>query len=130
MGSGFSQATGATVQSINCPDVIEVKVGSRFDCTAVADNQRFTIAVELTDPTGPQFTWSTRGVLLLSRLEQFIQDQVKTKNGSSVTAKCDGKLRSANSGDTFECLVSNSQGQSRPAKITVKDDQGRVEVNL
>ncbi len=88
------------------------------------------IAVEITNATGPQFQWSTKGLLVLSKLEQFIQQQVKDKNGANVTADCSGKVRVAKPGDTFECRVIDAQGQSRPAKVTVKDDQGTVDVSV
>jgi hypothetical protein len=125
-----SKATGAAIQSLTCPAGTEVKVGSRFDCNAVSAGQSFAIAVEITNATGPQFQWSTKRLLVLSKLEQFIQQQIKDKNGISVTVDCGNSIRVANPGDTFECKVSDSQGQSRSAKITVKDDQGNVDVAL
>jgi hypothetical protein len=125
-----SSATGAAIQSLTCPAGFEVKAGSRFDCNAVSDGQSFTIAVEITNATGPQFQWSTKGLLVLSKLEQFIQQQIKDRNGINVTVDCGNSIRVANPGDTFECKVSDPQGQSRSAKITVKDGQGNVDVAL
>ncbi|MGA7932405.1 MAG: DUF4333 domain-containing protein [Kovacikia sp.] len=125
-----SGATGVSIQSLTCPPGVEVKVGSRFDCTAVSDGQSFAIAVEITNASGPQFQWSTKGLLVLSKLEQFIQKQIKDKNGLAVTADCGGSIRVAKPGETFECKVSDPQGQTRPAQIIVKDDQGTVDVTL
>ncbi len=126
----FASATGTNLESINCPSTVDLKVGNRFDCEAVADGQSFAIAVELTDTMGPQFTWSTRGVLQLAKLEQFIQEQVKAKGGAPVTANCGGTIRVAAPGESFSCQVTVAQGASRTAKVTVKDERGGVEVSL
>jgi hypothetical protein len=125
-----SQSIGVPVQSVNCPANFEIKVGSRFDCEARSDGQPFAIVVEITNETGPQFKWSTQGLLLVSKLEQFIQKQIQDKSGVAVTASCGSGIRVANQGDTFECQVTNTEGQSRSAKVTVKNDQGDVDVSL
>ncbi len=130
LSNEFNQKTGIAVQSVTCPGIVEVKAISQFECEATADGQNFEIAVEVTNPTGPQFTWSTRKLLFLSKVETAIQEQVKNKNGANVTATCGGKIRAVNQGDSFNCQVSNTQGQTRSAKVTVKDDQGTVDITL
>ncbi|UBF24137.1 DUF4333 domain-containing protein [Kovacikia minuta CCNUW1] len=130
LNKAVTVAIETPLQSLTCPAGVEIKVGNRFDCNAVSEGQAFAIAVEITSTTGPQFQWNTKGLLVLSKLEQFIQQQIRDKKGGSVTADCGGGIRVANPGDTFECKVSDPQGQSRAAKITVKDEQGTVDVAL
>jgi hypothetical protein len=125
-----SESTGVPIQSVKCPTGAEVAVGSRFDCEAVLDGQTFAIAVEITDVTAPQFKWSTKGLLLTSKLEAYIQKEIKNRSGIDVTTSCGSSIRIANTGETFECQVTDAKGQARSAKVTVKDDQGNVEVSI
>jgi hypothetical protein len=125
----MTQTMDLAVASVNCPGREQAIVGDRFDCEAKAADQTFTVAVEITDTTG-NFTWKTRGLVLLSKLEDSIRTSVKQKSGVEVTPDCGGRIRLAKSGDKFECKVSDAQGQSRSAQVTVKDDQGSVEFAL
>jgi hypothetical protein len=125
----LADTTKLPIQSITCPVEATVRAGDRFDCQAVSDGQPFPVNVERTNETG-QFKWNTKGLLLLSKLEQFIQQRVKQQSGIAVTANCGGKIRLAKPGDKFDCNVTDTKGQSRSAKITVKDDQESVDVTL
>jgi len=129
LAKAFTDATQVPLDAVDCPAQFDVKAGNRFNCQAVSGGQPFTIAVELTNPEG-QFKWSTQGLLLLSKLEQFIQTRVRAKGGPDVTADCGGKIRVAQPGDTFECKVTGAQAQSRSAQVKVKDAQGSVDISL
>lgn len=124
-----TEATRVPVNSVACPATIKATAGDRFDCQATATGQTFAVAVELTNDAG-QFKWSTRGLLLLPKLEEFIQTRIKEKGGGDVTTDCGGTLRTVKSGDVLECKVTDAQGQSRSTRITVKDDQGNLDVSL
>lgn len=129
IGSTVGPVIGVPVQRVNCPAQIEIKTGNRFDCEGTADGKSFVISIELTDDNG-QFNWSTRQLLLMPRLEAFIQRRIKEKSGIEVTATCGGKLRVAKPGNVFECKVLDAQNQSRSARVTVKDEQGSVDISL
>lgn len=124
-----SEKIQATIQSMNCPNKLEVKVGDRFDCQVMAEGQAFIVGVEWTDQTG-QFKWNTKGLLLLSKLEEFIQESLKEKGGLAVKADCGGELRAAKPTDSFECKVTDDAGATRSTKVTVKDEQGSVDISL
>lgn len=127
LSKAFAESTKVPLDSVDCPAQFEVKAGNRFNCQATSAGQSFAIAVELTNPDG-QFQWNTKELLVLSKLEQFIQTRIRDKGGPDVTANCGGKLRVAQPGDTFECKVTGAQGQARSVQIKVKDDQGGVDV--
>lgn len=129
LSKAFTASTKVPLDAVDCPAQFEVKAGNRFNCQATSEGQSFTIAVELTNPDG-QFQWNTRELLVLPKLEQYIQSRVRDKGGPDVTANCGGKLRVAKPGDTFECKVTSSQGQARSAQIKVKDEQGGVDISL
>lgn len=129
IGITVGPVIGVPVQTVNCPAQIEVKARNRFDCEGTADGKSFVISIELTDDNG-QFNWSTKQLLLMPRLEAFIQRRIKEKSGIEVTATCGGKLRVAKPGNVFECKVLDAQNQARSARVTVKDEQGSVDISL
>ena len=129
LSKAFTDTTKVPLDSVACPAQFEVKAGNRFSCQATSEGQTFAIAVELTNPDG-QFQWNTKSLLVLSKLEQFIQSRIRDKGGPDVTANCGGKIRVAQPGDTFECKVTGAQAQSRSAQVKVKDEQGSVDISL
>jgi Domain of unknown function (DUF4333) len=51
--SSLDSSPGVGVKSVSCPDDVEVKAGTRFDCTAVRPNgKRVVIHVTLTNDKG------------------------------------------------------------------------------
>ena len=129
LGKAFTETTKVPLSTVDCPAQLDVKAGNRFSCQATAEEQTFAIAVVLTNPDG-QFQWNTKGLLVLSKLEQFIQSRIREKGGPDVTANCGGKIRVAQPGDTFECKVTGAQAQARSAQVKVKDEQGSVDISL
>lgn len=129
LSKAFTDTTKVPLDSVDCPAQFAVKAGNRFTCQAASEGQAFAIAVELTNPDG-QFQWNTKSLLVLSKLEQFIQSRIRAKGGPDVTANCGGKIRVAQPGDTFECKVTGAQTQSRSAQVKVKDEQGSVDISL
>jgi hypothetical protein len=118
------------VEAVDCPaEIQEIKPGVRFDCKLVADRQSFPVTVEWTDATG-QFRWNTKGLLQLAKLEQFLQQELKRKSAIEVNANCAGEIRIAQPKETFECQVTDAQGKSRSVQVTVKDEQGNVDIKL
>lgn len=129
LSKAFTQTTKVPMDLVDCPAQFDVKAGNRFNCQATSDGQSFMLVVELTNPDG-QFQWNTQGLLVLPKLEQFIQNRIRAKGGPDVTANCGGKIRTAKPGDTFECKVVGAQAQSRSAQVKVKDEQGGVDISL
>lgn len=120
---------GVPLEGINCPNKTERKAGDRFDCQLIAQGQTFLVGVELTDTTG-KFKWNTKSLLLLSKLEEFIQQRIKDKDKVDVKANCGGKIRVTKPKEEFQCQITDTQGQARTIKISVKDEQGNVDVLL
>lgn len=125
----LSEMIDAPVTTTVCPEKTEVKAGDRMECRVTAEAQTFPVVVEFTNNLGA-FNWSAKDLLVLSKLEAFIQTTVKDRSEINVTATCGGKIRIAKTGEKFECQVSDQQGRSRPVKVTVKNAQGRVDVTL
>lgn len=128
LSKALTDQVGLPVE-VNCPEQNGTSANTRLNCPAVAEGQRFTVAVELTGNADP-FKWNTQGLLRLDRLEEFIQTSIQQKSGTKVTADCGGRLRVATAGETFDCKVSDAEGQARTVQVTVKDAIGNVDVTL
>lgn len=113
------------MQSVNCPATIEEKPGKTYDCEVQSEAGPFVVIVQPTGEVG-KFRWGTRGLLLLSKLDAFIQQSVTNQGGGKVTVDCGSKARTAKPGETFDCKVTDAKGTVKTAKITVRDDQGNV----
>lgn len=124
----MAEAIQTPIASLNCPAQPELNAGDHISCEAVAAGQTFAIAVTMTDTAG-QFTWQTRGLLVLSKLEDFIQTRLRER-GVAVQADCGGALRVAQPKETFKCQVSDATGQIREVSVIVKDEQGNVDISL
>jgi len=125
----YSKQAGVPIQSVKCPESTSFKVGSTFECQAKAQGVNFGIQVKMENDKG-NFDSSTKGLLILTKIEDLIKKTVKEKANIDVTADCGGKLRTAKTGDSFTCQVKDTKGQSKEAKVTVKDDQGNINVKL
>lgn len=114
-----------TVQSVNCPAAIDEQSGKAYDCQVQTDAGAFTVVVQPTGQAG-KFRWGTRGLLLLSKLDAFIQQSVASRGGGKVTVDCGTKARIATQGDTFDCKVTDAKGGVKTARVTVRDELGNV----
>jgi hypothetical protein len=80
---------------------------------------------ELRTPN-PELQWSTKGLLVLPKLEQTIQKGIKTQFQIEVKTNCGGNVRVAKPGDTFQCQVTDQKGTTKPITVRVDDEKGNV----
>lgn len=125
----YRRQLGLPVDSVNCPNNVNLRAGGSFECRARAQGVNFGIQVKMEDNQG-KFDSRTRGLLVLSKIEDLIQRTIKEKAGMNVTANCGNKLRAAVPGDTFNCQVKDPKGQTRNAQVKVKDELGNINVSL
>ncbi|MBM0743906.1 DUF4333 domain-containing protein [Phormidium sp. CLA17] len=149
-----SKKSGIPVQSITCPISANPEDGKPFDCRAIAANQTFLVALRPKEtplaPTAqagtkpklaispdpqPQFPnpaqkselqWSTKGLLVLPKLEKTIQKDIKAQFQIEVKTNCGGKIRVVKPGDTFACQVTDQKGTTKPITVRVDDEKGNV----
>ncbi len=76
------------------------------------------------------FDSNTKGLLILTKIEELLQKNIKEKAKVDVTADCGGKVRAVKAGDTFTCKVADKKGQSKDATVTVKDEKGNINVKI
>jgi hypothetical protein len=124
-----TKAGNLSVQSVTCPAAIDEKSGQTYDCQVQSDVGPFVVVVQPTGEAG-KFRWGTRGLLLLSKLDSFIQQSVASQGGGKVTVDCGAKSRTAKPGETFDCKVTDAKGNVKTTRVTVRDEQGNVYLNL
>lgn len=125
----YSQQAGVPIDSVKCPENANLKAGGTFVCQAKAEGIDFGIQVKMENDQGKVDTRPT-GVLILGRIEDLLQKTVKERAKFEVTADCGGKLRVLKTGDIFRCKLKDKQGQSKDAEITVKDEQGNIDIKI
>jgi len=104
------------------------KLGQQYDCQVQSDVGTFVVVVQPTGEPG-KFRWSTRGLLLLSKLDAFIQQRVTQQGGGNVgnvKVDCGSQAKTAKPGETFNCKVTDAKGTVKTVQITVRDDQGNI----
>lgn len=125
----YTKQTGVPIESVKCPSNVEFKAGKTFECQATGEGVKFAIQVNMQNDQG-RFDSKTKGVLILSRIEELLETNIKEKAKLDVTADCGGKLRVAKTGETFTCDVKSAAGETRKATVTVKDEQGNINVKI
>jgi len=121
--------SGITVQTVSCPAQVDVTTKAPFSCQATVEGKTFTIAVNpksnaKTDKN--ELRWNTQGVLVLPKLEQTIRQGIQQQFRLDVKTNCGGTVRIVQPGETFQCKVTDSRGQTRPVTVQVDDAQGNV----
>lgn len=123
----YTQQAGVPIETVTCPDNVNLKAGGTFECKASAQNVDFRIAVTMKDNDG-SFSSNTKGLLILTKLEKLLQDNIKKQTKQDVTADCGGTLRAAKVGDTFPCTIKDAQGKTQKIELIVKTEEGRIDV--
>lgn len=122
-----SEAAKVQIQAVECPAAMTEKAGTTYECQVQSAIGPFTVMIRPTGQPG-KFAWGTRGLLLTTKLNAFIQKSVQSQG--AVTVDCGTQARIAKQGETFDCKVTEANGKSRTAKVTVRDDLGNVYVAL
>jgi hypothetical protein len=124
----YTERAGVTLESVTCPDNANLKTGGAFECKATAQGVNFGIQININNEG--KIDPKIKGLLILTKIEEFLQQTFKEKAKVDVTADCGGKLRAVKTGDTFTCKVTNKEGQTRNVTLTVKNEQGQIDVKL
>ena len=125
----LAQKAKITIQSLDCPEQDAVTVSKGFNCRATAEGKNFTVAIAPKKGKG-ELQWSTKGLLVLPKLEQTIRQGIQAQFNVDVKTNCGGKIRVAQPGETFQCNITDGRGQTRAVKVRVNDDKGNITWNL
>lgn len=116
---------GVQVDSVDCPDDIEAKAGSRFTCTATAaDGTTASVEVVQTDDEG--------NVQISAELVNIpsIESELVQQIGGAATVDCPDSLIVASKGTTFTCDATDEDGTTGKIEVTFQNDQGRFTADV
>lgn len=57
LADGLAEQTGATIQSVECPEEIAMETGNEFECTAIDDQGNTGIVTVTQDDDQGTITW-------------------------------------------------------------------------
>lgn len=121
-GELTKQLGGVAIGAVTCPAQAKFTAGTVFDCQAQISNGTFPVTVTIQDDKG-NFTFKTKQIAMLPKIESFLQQGIKDKSGVDVKANCGGKvLLIKQSGQTVECKLIDPAGKPGSATVTIKDE--------
>jgi hypothetical protein len=124
------QQIGVTPTDVSCPQDVALKTGTTFHCTAKLDGQPITYTVKETDDQGNVRVDSDNNLILVSKVEQSVAQQVGDEAGVDATATCDtgGKKVLVDRQNTpIDCTVVNAEDDTDTLDVQATvDDQGNV----
>lgn len=121
-GELSKQLGGIPIQAINCPNLEKIEAGKVFDCEATIAEGKFPVTVTLTNAEGG-VQLKTKQLVVLSKVETWLQQGIKEKSGLDYKAKCNGKIvLIQQSAQTVTCTLTDTNGQSKTATVTIQDE--------
>jgi hypothetical protein len=122
---------GIQVQSVTCPKDVKLGANTTFQCQVeVEQSDAFTVNVKQKDDQG-NVDWKIPSeLILLTRVEQEIQQGIEKQLDMKVSANCGGKVKVVPQGESFECQVTDPQGATHTAKVTATSNQGDIKWKL
>jgi hypothetical protein len=124
------QQIGITPTDVSCPKDVALKAGTTFQCTAKLDGQPISYTVKQTDDKGNVRVDSDNNLILVSKVEDSVAQQVGDQAGVTATATCDtgGKQVLVDSQNKpIDCTVVNSEDDTDTLDVQATvDDQGNV----
>jgi hypothetical protein len=124
------QQIGITPTDVSCPADVDLKSGTTFQCTAKLDGQAISYTVKETDDKGNVRVDSDNNLILVSKVEESLAQQVGDQAGVEANATCDtgGKKVLVDSADKpISCTVTNAEDSSDTLDVQATvDSDGNV----
>jgi hypothetical protein len=124
------QQIGITPTDVSCPADVELKSGTTFHCTGKLDGQAISYTVKETDGKGNVRVDSDNNLILVSKVEESLAQQVGDQAGVEAKATCDtgGKKVLVDSADkAIPCTVTNAEDSSDTLDVQATvDSDGNV----
>lgn len=129
----FADQAGIPVRSVDCPQNVAIKVGSKFNCTVKAANGKTIEAIATQTNEQGGFSWNaTSGLISYDKVEGLIKTGLQNQESLTVTPNCgtpQTRYIIAYSGEKFSCSATDSKGRKIPISVAVQSDDGQVVVN-
>lgn len=126
----LERETAQKPTEVTCPDKVKISKGTSFECTVLFGTAPAKVVLEQQDDEGFVKITSVTGILIATKLEAAIADQLGGKLNAHFTVACGDRVRPSTPGDRFTCTAKDAQGATGPVTVIVKDDQGNVRFDL
>lgn len=128
VASRLTERYGAAVESVHCPDSIEVAAGTQLACAAsLANGTALPIDVEVTTAAG-DYVAREKPVVLLGKLASVIAERYRARGELVGDVDCGGAIRISEPGAAFVCTAAGSGGVPLEVRAEITSWQGRVEL--
>jgi hypothetical protein len=115
-------AKGIKLKTFDCPEGRPLKVGDKFDCSGVdQDNRALTFHIEQMNDTG-SINWKMEGLILD---EAKLGDSIEAKIGQAADVQCPAKTLILKVNDSFTCPVLIG-GERQKVTLTLTNEKGEV----
>jgi Domain of unknown function (DUF4333) len=112
----------------SCPASVDIKQGSKFECTArFGPGVEAKLVIEQDDDKGHVTIKAVTGILVAKSLEKQIVEGIAKQLNEQVEVSCGDRVRAAVPGATFQCDAKDAKGQAGKINIKVKDIDGNVD---
>lgn len=118
---------GQKPASVTCPGPVKIEKDKPFECTASYGPAIAKVHLVQTDDKGGVTIKDVTGVLIASKLEAQIADQLGKKHNVHLEVACGERVRKSVPGDKFTCDAKDAQGKTGKIAVVVEDDNGKVQ---
>jgi hypothetical protein len=120
-GELSKQLENTPIQAISCPNIEKIEPGKGFECWATIAEGTFPINVTMTSAEGG-VQLKTKQLVVLSKVEAWLQQGIKEKSDMNYQADCPGKILLVTSEQTLTCKLTDPNGGTKTATVTIKDE--------
>lgn len=127
VADGITEQTGTGIQSVDCPDEVAMEAGNVFECS-VTDEHGKTGAVQVTQGEDGDTRWKLAGGISINiaRLEESIGEGLAAQLGATIASvECPDDIV-METGNDFECSVTDDEGGTGVVTVTQHDDAGNI----
>ena len=114
------------VTAIQCPTL----VGNQSTCTASIGDTQVSFVVEGPNKAGEINVVTEFGLIWAEGVSKEVKGQLDSDLGISHQVACDPKVRIAENGQSFSCIVTDPSGDTHVFTIKVKDALGNFDLQL
>lgn len=123
----LEQQLGFKINTLKCPEKVDLAKGSVFDCQVAVDNDTFPIEVNLINDKG-NVTFQSKGMFVKSKVEDQMQEILKKEAATEAKVNCGNKkVLLVKPGDIFKCEVATKDGKKKIIEGRGKEENGAFE---
>ena len=128
---------GVGAMSVQCPDSVPARPGTRFTCPARVEGQPVAIDATVTDSNGGFVVTPASPIVVLADVAGRVGTQIAARTGTRPAVVCPppaaapgATIRVAPAGSSFGCTATFGRQPPRPVTVTIVDAKGDFSFSL